>query len=50
MRGYRTGNGRKKAVKEFRIQDGLWMILLISGGMMAIVLLWLTGFFRFDEH
>jgi hypothetical protein len=48
MRAYPLGRGRKKAVKKFRIRNGLWMMALIAIGMIAMVVLWLLGVFRLD--
>jgi len=50
MRGYRVGRGRKKAVREFKTQNGLWIIAVLLAGFIAIVLLWHIGFLRFGEH
>jgi hypothetical protein len=50
MRAYRTGRGRKKAVKEFRIRNGLWIIAVVLGGYCAIMLLSHFGFLNFDHH
>ena len=48
MRALRLGRGRRKAVKEFGVLDGLWMIAFVTIAMIAIVLLFLIGFFRSD--
>jgi hypothetical protein len=48
MRTYSLGKGRKKAVQKFRTRDGIWMVAIVTGGMITIVLLWMIGFFRFD--
>ena len=48
MRSYSLGRGRKKAVKKFRIRNGLWMMALIAAGMIAMVVLWLLRVFRLD--
>lgn len=37
MRALRLGRGRKKAVKEFGILNGLWMIAVFTAAMIAIV-------------
>ena len=49
MKSYSLGRGRKKAVKKFRICNGLWMTALIAAGMIAMVVLWLLGVFRLDR-
>ena len=48
MRNYSLGRGRKRAVKKFRICNGLWMMALIAAGMIAMLVLWLLGVFRLD--
>jgi hypothetical protein len=48
MRSYSPGRGMKKAVKKFRIRDGLWMTALIAAGMVARLLLLLLGVFHLD--
>jgi hypothetical protein len=50
MRAYRTGRGRKKVVKEFRIKNGLWIIAVILGGFIALFLLSHFGLLHFDVH
>jgi len=49
-RSIRTGRGRKKAVEEFRIQNGLWIVAVILAGIIVIILLWRMGFFDFNHH
>lgn len=49
MRSYSQGRGRKKVVKKFTISNGLWMMALVAAVMIAMVMLWLLGFFSFDS-
>ncbi len=48
MRNLSLGRGRKKAVRKFRIRNGLWIMALITAGMIAMLVLWLLGVFRLD--
>jgi hypothetical protein len=48
MKTYSLGKGRKKAVKKFTMRNGLWMTLVVAGGMIIMLALWLLGFFRLD--
>jgi hypothetical protein len=40
--------GRKKAVSRFTVRDGLLILAVVTATMLAIVLLWILGFFDFD--
>jgi hypothetical protein len=48
MRALRLGRGRKKAVVEFGVLNGLWMIAVVTAATIAIFLLFIIGFFRTD--
>lgn len=48
MRAYSLGKGRKRAVRKFTIRHGLWITAMITATMVAILVLWLIDFFRFD--
>lgn len=48
MKTYSLGRGRKKAVKEFAVRQGLWMSLIIGAGTVGMLLLFLFGFFHVD--
>ena len=55
MRGYRRSvsgsrsfKGRKKVVKEFSIQQGLYPLGIVALVMLLIFLLWGLGIIRFD--
>jgi hypothetical protein len=48
MGRYSVGKGSKKAVKKFTTRNGLWMMAIIAVGMIAMLVLWLLGFFRLD--
>jgi hypothetical protein len=49
MKTFSVGRGRKQAVKKFTIRNGLWMMLIVTGGMIIMFMLWLVGFFRLDD-
>jgi hypothetical protein len=48
MNTYSVGRGRKKAVEQFTARQGLCMSLMIGGGMLGMLLLWLLRFFHPD--
>jgi hypothetical protein len=48
MKTFSLGKGRKKAVEKFTTRNGLWIMLIVAGGMIIMLALWLLGFFRLD--
>jgi hypothetical protein len=49
MQAYSPGRrGRKKVVKQFTVLQGLLIVALIIGVMLAMMILWMLGVFRFD--
>lgn len=48
MKTYSLGKGRKRAVKKFTTRQGLAMALMVGGGMLGMLLMWLFGFFHLD--
>ena len=49
MQTYTPGRrGRKKVVKKFTLPQGLLMIALITGAMLAMMALWMLGVFHLD--
>jgi len=50
--GFRSGSwspkGRKKAIREFTLRNGLWLICAVTAVMLFIFLLWGLDFIRFD--
>lgn len=48
MRALRLGRGRKKAVQEFGILKGVWMVAVLTAIMLAILLLFQIGLLRTD--
>jgi hypothetical protein len=40
--------GRKKAVREFRLKDGLWILILTAAAAAALLVLFLSGILRLD--
>jgi hypothetical protein len=48
MKTFSLGKGRKKAVEKFTTRNGLWIMLIVAGGMIIMLALWLLGFFRVD--
>ena len=43
MKKFSLGKGRKKEVKKFTARNGLWIILIVAGGMIIMLVLWLLG-------
>jgi hypothetical protein len=48
MGNYSLGRGSKKAVSKFTRRQGLLMMAWITGGLIALMLLWYLGIIRFD--
>jgi len=46
--GSRSFKGRKKVVKEFTIQQGLFALAIVALAMLLTFLLWGLGIIRFD--
>jgi uncharacterized BrkB/YihY/UPF0761 family membrane protein len=45
---YSAGKGRRKAVKKFRLRDGLWMLGLITVFLILILFLMVNGYINVD--
>jgi hypothetical protein len=43
------GRGRKKAVKQFTVRHGLWIVIVVTTLMIVISLLFMIGVFRVDS-
>jgi hypothetical protein len=48
MTGYSISRGRKKAVAQFTVVHGAWVLLILSVASIAILLLFLLGILRVD--
>jgi hypothetical protein len=46
---YSSGRGRRKAVKKFRFRDGLWILVIITAFLIALLFLMLHGYINVDR-
>jgi len=50
MKDYTPGRGRKKAVEQFTFRQGMWIVVVVIVPLVAMLLLWLLGYLRFDAE
>jgi hypothetical protein len=46
---YSSGRGRRKAVDKFRFRDGLWILVIITVFLIALLFLMLHGYINIDR-
>ena len=50
MHNHWPSRGRRKAVEQFSIREGFWMLGIVGVILMVIMLLFLLGYLNADMH